>query len=97
MVMEIDYSKKNLIIATGDAPFDQYTSRYTPEILRYERYALDHPQQRAQLFENIIDFVIDYSDLFIDCHNQIEVQDTQITSLQDHVSTLESEKSTLQS
>jgi hypothetical protein len=96
MAMELDYKMKNVIIATGEAPFDQYTAMYAPEIRSYERYVTEHPQQGAQLFENIIDFVTDYADQFMDCHNQITTKDSQITSLQGQVSTLESEKSTLE-
>lgn len=96
MAMELDFDKENIIIATGEAPFDQYTGMYAPEIRNYERYAVDHPQQGAQLFENIIDFVTDYVDQFMECHSQIEAKESQITSLQSQVSTLQSEKSTLQ-
>ncbi|MFQ6054228.1 MAG: hypothetical protein ACE5OO_08395 [Candidatus Bathyarchaeia archaeon] len=96
MAMELDYEKKNVVIATGDAPFDQYTGMYKPEIRRYERYMVEYPQQGARLFENIINYVINYADKMMDLRNQVAAQKGQVAALQGQVSTLQEQVKTLQ-
>jgi len=67
MALEVDESKGNVIIATGDAPFGQYTGLYKPELKRPDRYGPDaNPQQGGRLFENVIDYFIQYSSRLID-------------------------------
>ena len=56
MAIEIMPDKKNAVIATGDAPFDQYCGMYKPELKRPDRYGEKYPQQGAVLFKNIIDW-----------------------------------------
>lgn len=91
MVMEIDYAKKNIVIATGEAPFDQYAGMYAPELRRYDRYAIDNPQQGAQLFENIINFATDYADEFMESHVQISSLEGAVSGLTSEVAGLEDE------
>ncbi|MGD2200849.1 MAG: hypothetical protein PVJ38_04345 [Candidatus Bathyarchaeota archaeon] len=97
MAIEVDYDKKNVLIATGDAPFGQYTGLYKPELRRADRYGIDaNPQQGGRLFENVIDYATQYSVLMIDSANSIEAKDTEITSLESDISSLESDKSSLE-
>jgi len=88
MVMQLDFAKKNVIIASSDAPFDHYDAMYMPELRNYKRYAVDYPQQGARLFKNIIDFALYYAGKMMDKQNQI-------TTLQGQVTTLQGEKTTL--
>ena len=96
-VMEVDYDTGNIVIATGDAPFGQYMGLYKPEMLRADRYGEDtNPQQGGRLFENIIDYVTQYSGLLIDSVNVIEAKTGEISSLESEVSGLEGEVSDLE-
>jgi peptidoglycan hydrolase CwlO-like protein len=98
MAMEIDYDSGNIVIATGDAPFGQYMGLYKPEVLRDDRYGADaNPQQGGRLFENIIDYVTQYSGLLIDSVNVIEAKEGEISGLESEVSGLEGDVSTLES
>ena len=45
----------NLVIVTGEAPYDHYTGLYKPELINWDLY--HDNQEGAKLFENIIDFV----------------------------------------
>ena len=97
MAMEIDYDSGNIVIATGDAPFGQYMGLYKPEVLRDDRYGADaNPQQGGRLFENIIDYVTQYSGLLIDSVNVIEAKEDEISGLESDVSGLEGDVSTLE-
>ncbi len=88
MAVQLDYAKKNVIIATSDGPFDHYDAMYMPELHNYKRYAVDYPQQGARLFKNIVDFVLYYAGTMMDKQNQI-------TTIQGQVTTLQGEKTTL--
>jgi len=97
MAVELDYSKKNVIIATGDAPFGQYMGLYMPEVPREDRYGQDvNPQQGGRLFENIIDYVTQYSEMLIESKNNINALDAEVSGLEVDISELESEKAALQ-
>ncbi|MFQ6081144.1 MAG: hypothetical protein ACE5OW_05720 [Candidatus Bathyarchaeia archaeon] len=96
MAMEIDFDKKNVVIATGDAPFDQYAGLYMPEIRRYERYAVEYPQEGGRLFENIIRWFVYYAGMMIDFHLGWEALEAQVTTLEGEVTTLEGEVTTLE-
>ncbi len=97
MALEVDYDSGNIVIATGDAPFGQYMGLYKPEMLRADRYGADaNPQQGGRLFENIIDYVTQYSGLLIDSVNDIEAKEGEISDLESDVSGLEGDVSTLE-
>lgn len=81
MAVELDPAKKNIIIATGEAPFDHYTGLYMPELYNYKRYAVDYPQQGDRLFKNVLNYVLYYGDF-------IRSTQSQISSLGDQVNTL---------
>lgn len=91
MAIEIDFDGSNVIIATGESPFDQYTAMYMPEVRNYERYAIEYPQQGAKLFENIVKFSTEYSEEFIQLHALIREKNTQISDLQAQMDSLQSE------
>ena len=98
MALEVDYDSGNIVIATGDAPFGQYMGLYKPEMLRDDRYGADaNPQQGGRLFENIIDYVTQYSGLLIDSVNMIEAKESEISDRESDVSGLEGDVSTLES
>ncbi len=98
MALEVDYASGNIVIATGDAPFGQYMGLYKPEVLRADRYGVDaNPQQGGRLFENIVDYVTQYSGLLIDSVNVIEAKTGEISGLESEVTGLEGDVSTLES
>jgi outer membrane murein-binding lipoprotein Lpp len=98
MALEVDYDSGNIVIATGDAPFGQYMGLYKPEMLRADRYGADaNPQQGGRLFENIVDYVTQYSGLLIDSVNMIEAKEGEVSSLEGDVSGLENDVSALES
>jgi chromosome segregation ATPase len=71
---------------------------YKPETLRADRYGADaNPQQGGRLFENIVDYVTQYSGLLIDSVNMIEAKESEISDLESDVSGLEGDVSTLES
>lgn len=97
MALEVDYGSGNIVIATGDAPFGQYMGLYKPEMLRADRYGADaNPQQGGRLFENIVDYVTQYSGLLIDSVNVIEAKEDEISGLESEVSGLEGDVSALE-
>jgi len=98
MAFEVDYSNGNIIIAASEAPFGQYAGLYKPELKRADRYGADaNPQQGGRLFENIIDYVTQYSGMLIESKNTIDGLDTEVAGLEDDVSDLEAEKTALES
>jgi outer membrane murein-binding lipoprotein Lpp len=97
MALEVDYDSGNIVIATGDAPFGQYMGLYYPEMLRADRYGADaNPQQGGRLFENIIDYVTQYSGLLIGSVNEIEAKEAEVSDLESDVSGLEGDVSALE-
>ena len=97
MALEVDYDSGNILIASGEAPFGQYMGLYKPETLRADRYGADaNPQQGGRLFENIVDYVTQYSGLLIDSVNVIEAKEGEISALESDVSGLEGDVSTLE-
>ena len=98
MAIEVDYSNGNIIIATGETPFGQYAGLYKPELKRADRYGADaNPQQGGRLFENIIDYVTQYSGMLVESKTTIDGLDADVAELEGDVSTLEAEKSALES
>ncbi|MBL7080091.1 hypothetical protein ISS39_07185 [Candidatus Bathyarchaeota archaeon] len=97
MALEVDYDSGNIVIASGEAPFGQYMGLYHPEMIRADRYGEDaNPQQGGRLFENIIDYVTQYSGLLIDSVNVIEAKEAEISDLESDVSGLLGEVSVLE-
>jgi len=97
MVLEVDYENTGVIIATGDAPFGQYAGLYRPELKRADRYGLDvNPQQGGRLFQNVIDYVTQYSGLLVGSVNTMEAREDTITSLGNQVTSLQGENSDLE-
>ena len=76
----------NYVIATSDAPFSHYSPMYKPELQKPDRYNLTsgNPQQGDVLFGNILDFAVRNG------------MDTTIAGLEGEVSTLTSEKASLE-
>ncbi len=111
MAVEADLEKKNVVIATGEAPFDQYTGMYMPEIRVYDRYTTEHPQEGAKLFQNIIHGCVWYVEWMLTLEYQVaalgsEVTDltstvaglnSEVEALEDEVESLEGDKATLES
>jgi len=98
-LIEVGYTKKNIIIATADAPFDHYMGMYMPELRGpkyYQRYMVDNPQQGARLFKNIISYVLYYAPKMLEQHNQIVSMQSQVNTLQGQVTTLQGQVTTLQ-
>jgi len=96
MVLELDSNKKNVIIATAEAPFDQYEGMYMPELRNYKRYGVDFPQQGKKLFENIISYVLNYASTMMTQQALITSLKGQVTTLEGRVSTLQGQVTTLQ-
>jgi hypothetical protein len=96
LVVEVDYAKKNVIIASADAPFDHYTGMYMPEIYGIQRYVIDYPQQGATLFKNLLDYALYYAGPLMTQHNQIATLEDQVTSLGGQITSLQGEVTTLQ-
>ena len=111
MALEADPKKQNVVIVTGDAPFDHYMGMYMPELRNYQRYAVDHPEQGAKLFENIIHGSVWYVEWILTLENQVselgsEVSEltstntglnSKVATLEDEVEGLEGNKATLES
>jgi hypothetical protein len=97
LALELVDDSSNIIIASGESPFDQYTGMYMPQLRDYERYIVEYPQQGAKLFNNIVNFAIEYRDEFIELHTTIMNQNTQIEDLQTQMDELEEEIDTLES
>lgn len=104
MVFEVDWAKRNLIVATGESPYDQYEGMYRPELLNPERYGPGgYWQQGAALTENIINYATVFGDELMSLQKGVWGRDDTITglnadkvSLQSQVSTLNTEKGQLQ-
>jgi hypothetical protein len=95
MAMEIDYAKKNIIIAAGEAPYDQYAGMYMPELRRYDRYTEEYPQQGETLFKNIVKWTLYYASTIIDQQNEIMTLESDVSSLTGEVSGLRADVSSL--
>jgi hypothetical protein len=90
LVME-EYSNGNILYAGADAPFAHYTAMYKPELKTYERYAVDHTQEGAQLFQNIINYAIRTK-----LYEQIDALTDDVSALESDVSGLEGDVGTLE-
>lgn len=99
LAIELVPDKKNVIVLSGDAPFDHYTGMYKPELKRYERYAIQYPQQGAILFSNLIHYGVNIDELFamVSYPEQISQLQGELSTAQGKISELESQVATLQS
>jgi hypothetical protein len=89
LVVEVDYTTKNVVIASADAPFDHYTGMYMPELYGIQRYVIDYPQQGATLFKNILDYALYYAVPMMTQHNQVTTLEGQVTTLGGQITTLQ--------
>ena len=104
MVFEVDWTKKNLVIATSESPFDQYEGMYKPDLRNPGRYGPTGSwQQGAVLMENILKYATVFGDEIMGLQTNVWGKETTITgltadktSLQGQVSTLTTEKGQLQ-
>ena len=104
MVFEVDWAKKNTIIATGESPFDQDEGMYKPELQNPERYGPTGSwQQGAVLMENILKYATVFGDEIMGLQTSVWGKEATITgltadktSLQSQISTLTTEKSEFQ-
>jgi len=106
LAIEVDPAKKNIIVVSGDAPFDHYTGTYKPELKRYTRYAIEYPQQGAILFSNLMYWgthtdeffkMLEYPKEVSRLKEEVSTLEGQVSSLKGQVSSLQGEVSTLQS
>ncbi|MCW3989194.1 MAG: TIGR04279 domain-containing protein [Candidatus Bathyarchaeota archaeon] len=98
MALEIDPENTNVIIASGDAPFGHFMGMYKPELIRPDRYGPDaNPQEGARLFENIVDYVTQYSGLILGYAKTIDTQDIETADLESQTTLLQTQISVLES
>jgi len=97
IVLEIDPENTNVIIASGDAPFGHFRGMYKPELIRPERYGPNaNPQEGARLFENIVDYVTQYSNLILGYAKTIENQDIETADLESQTTLLQTQVGVLE-
>ena len=97
MVLKVDPENTGIIIATGDAPFGQYMGLYKPEMLRADRYGDEaNPQQGGRLYENIVDYAVQYSGVLFNYENTVEASDGDIAVLQTEIISLQGDKDGLE-
>jgi len=88
----------NSLYVGADAPFAHYTPMYRPEIAKWERYGVLHPQQGGKLFENIVNYAIrtKLTAEITGLDNDVSALGSEKAALENQVSTLEGEKSSLE-
>lgn len=88
----------NSLYVGADAPFAHYTPMYRPEIVKWERYGVLHPQQGGKLFENIVNYAIrtKLTAEITGLDNDVSALGSEKAALESQVSTLEGEKSSLE-
>ena len=96
MAMETVPSKKNIIIATGEAPISQYEGLYKPEISNNARYGVKYPTDGERLFNNLLAFTLVIKDTWFVDQASIASKNTQISTLNGQITTLNSDKTSLQ-
>ncbi|MEM3541546.1 MAG: hypothetical protein QXZ54_00285 [Candidatus Methanomethylicia archaeon] len=91
MALEVDPAKKNVIILSGDAPFDHYEGMYKPELGNPTRYGVQYPQQGATLLANILSWTCDMDRFFayLAMPGQIASLNQQISNLNKQISDLQ--------
>lgn len=96
MAMETVPSKKNIIIATGEAPIAQYEGLYKPEISNNARYGVKYPTEGERLFNNLLAFTLVMKDTWFNDQATIASKNSQISTLNGQITTLNSDKTSLQ-
>jgi len=97
LAIEVDQDKTNVIIASADAPFGHFMGLYKPELIRPDRYGPDaNPQQGARLFENIVDYVTQYSRLLLSYAKDIASKEIQSADLEGQSTLLHSQVGVLE-
>ncbi|MEM3616272.1 MAG: hypothetical protein QXX09_06425 [Candidatus Methanomethylicia archaeon] len=99
MALEVDATKKNVILLSGDAPFDHYEGMYKPELGNPTRYGVQYPQQGATLLANILSWTSDMDKFFtyLAMPGQITSLNGQISNLNKQISDLQGQISYLNS
>lgn len=99
MALEVDTAKKNVIILSGDAPFDHYEGMYKPELGNPTRYGVQYPQQGATLLANILSWTCDMDKFFtyLSMPGQISSLNKQVSDLSKQVSDLQGQVAYLNS
>ena len=95
MAIEIDSTKKNVIIATGEAPISQYDGLYRPELRNQARYGVKYPTQGDILFNNLLGFCLVYKETWITDQKTITDNGSTISSLTTDKTTLTNQVNTL--
>ena len=97
MALEVDMENENLIIASGEAPFDQYVGLYRPEIIRMDRYGPDaNPQQGEYLFKNILKFATVFSPQWFEMKMEVSSLNSDIEDCEATIDTLEADMDELE-
>ena len=96
MALDFDYAKKNLLIATGEAPIAQYQGLYRPELMDANRYGIKYPTQGERLFDNILTFSITGKNQWCEAQASLAANSAQISTLQGQVTSLTTDKTALQ-
>jgi uncharacterized coiled-coil protein SlyX len=98
MAIETDMDKMNVMIATGEAPFDQYVGLYKPEIIRMDRYGPEaNPQQGQYLFENILKFATIFSPDWFEMKLELQSLNSEVSDYEETVASLEANMDELES
>jgi outer membrane murein-binding lipoprotein Lpp len=98
MAIETDMEKMNIMIATGESPFDQYVGLYKPEIIRMDRYGPEaNPQQGQYLFENILKFATIFSPDWFEMKIELQSLNSEISDYKETVTSLEADIDELES
>jgi hypothetical protein len=96
MALDFDYAKKNMVIATGEAPIAQYQGLYKPEIMDAVRYGTKYPTQGDRLFDNLLAFSLVTKNAWCESQATIAAKTSQVATLQGQVGTLTTDKTALQ-
>lgn len=97
MVIEVDKERNNLIIATGDAPFNHNTGLYMPEAVSPDLYGDDAYSQEGQiLFENVLKFATVFSHEWFSLRSEIVRLDSEISEKEEIIDFLDSEMSKME-
>ncbi|MBD3207597.1 hypothetical protein GF319_14795 [Candidatus Bathyarchaeota archaeon] len=97
MALEVDMENENVIIASGESPFDQYVGLYRPEIIRMDRYGPQaNPQQGEYLFKNILRFATIFSEPWFEMKMEVSSLNIEIADYEETIDTLEADMDELE-
>jgi len=99
LAVELDPVNRNLIVVSGDGPFDHYTGMYKPELRKPDRYGVEYPQQGATLLANILSWGISIDEFIKQASLPGEISNlqNQVNSLQSEVEDIKGQLSQAQS